>query len=102
MSFNLDDHHLLLHPSGTNFNGGFTIRDLSAGDSVLLSGPSLGDAGVKNISHAQFFKAEKLADNTYILYDYDHPETLESRQYWPIFATVVGASGGLLYNNYGY
>lgn len=46
--------------------------------------------------------AEKLADNTYILYDYDHPETLESRQYWPIFATVVGASGGLLYNNYGY
>lgn len=46
--------------------------------------------------------AEKLADNTYILYDYDHPETLESRQYWPIFATVVGASGGLLFNNYGY
>lgn len=46
--------------------------------------------------------AEKLADNTYIMYDYNHPETLESRQYWPIFATVVGASGGLLFNNYGY
>lgn len=46
--------------------------------------------------------AEKLKDDSYILYDYDHPETLESRQYWPIFATVVGASGGLLFNNYGY
>lgn len=45
---------------------------------------------------------EKLADDLYILYDYDHPETLESRQYWPIFATVIGASGGMLYNNYGY
>lgn len=46
--------------------------------------------------------AEKLADNTYIMYDYANPESLESRQYWPIFATVVGASGGLLFNNYGY
>lgn len=72
VSFNLDDHHLLLHPSGTNFNGGFTIRDLSAGDSVLLSGPSLGDAGVKNISHAQFFKAEKLADNSILLSEYNY------------------------------
>ena len=46
--------------------------------------------------------AEKCADDVYIMYDYAHPETLESRQYWPIFATVLGASNGLLFNNYGY
>lgn len=46
--------------------------------------------------------ADKLSPATYILYDYDNPESINSHQYWPIFATVLGASNGELFNNYGY
>lgn len=46
--------------------------------------------------------AEKLVDTDYILYDYSDPESINARQYWPIFATIVGKSNGLLFNNYGY
>ena len=46
--------------------------------------------------------ADKLSPATYILYDYNDPESINSHQYWPIFATVLGASNGELFNNYGY
>lgn len=46
--------------------------------------------------------ADKLVDTDYILYDYANPESINSHQYWPIFATVLGASNGELFNNYGY
>ena len=46
--------------------------------------------------------ADKLVDTGYILYDYSNPESINSHQYWPIFSTVVGASNGELFNNYGY
>lgn len=46
--------------------------------------------------------ADKLSPATYVLYDYDNPESINSHQYWPIFATVLGASNGELFNNYGY
>lgn len=46
--------------------------------------------------------SEKLARNAYVMYDYDKPEQLESRQYWPVFSTNIGTSNGLLWNNYGY
>ena len=46
--------------------------------------------------------ADKLSPASYILYDYDDPESINSHQYWPIFATVLGSSNGELFNNYGY
>ena len=46
--------------------------------------------------------ADKLVETDYILYDYSDPESINSHQYWPIFATVIGASNGELFNNYGY
>lgn len=46
--------------------------------------------------------SEKLASDSYVLYKYTDPETIESRQYWPIFSTIIGTSNGLLFNNYGY
>ncbi len=46
--------------------------------------------------------AEKLSPATYILYNYDDPESINSHQYWPIFSTILGSSNGLLFNNYGY
>lgn len=46
--------------------------------------------------------ADKLVDTDYVLYDYQDPESINSHQYWPIFSTVIGASNGALFNNYGY
>ena len=46
--------------------------------------------------------ADKLVDTDYILYNYEDPESINSHQYWPIFATIVGSSNGQLFNNYGY
>lgn len=46
--------------------------------------------------------SSKLVSTSYILYDYDNPESLNSRQYWPIFALTLGSSNGTLFNNYGY
>ena len=41
-----------------------------------------------------------LSESNYPIYVSD--EKLESRQYWPIFSTNIGASNGVLWNNYGY
>lgn len=45
-------------------------------------------------------KGNILSENNYPIYASD--EKLESRQYWPIFATNIAASNGTLWNNYGY
>lgn len=45
--------------------------------------------------------AEKLVDTAYELYSGD-PENINSHQYWPIFSSILGASNGALFNNYGY
>lgn len=68
---------------------GFRFDDTSSGS---------GDLWVS--AKCKFF--EKLTPATYILYDYDDPESINSHQYWPIFSTVLGASNGELFNNYGY
>ena len=43
-----------------------------------------------------------LAPANYLLYDVDHPEYLDSHQYWPIFSSNIGSSNGTLWNDYGY
>ncbi len=70
--FEMDGHEILVHPSGRNYNGGFTIKDVTAYNYNLHTELPLGSAGVKNLnlSMAQFFKIERLADNSVLLYEY--------------------------------
>jgi len=44
-----------------------------------------------------------LSDDYYFLYDYEHPEYLDSHQLWPIFTSdMMNAPEGYLWNDYNY
>ena len=91
-----------LQAGAKDFDGKDVVRGYVIDE---VYGFRLDDAGSKSgelwVSEKCKFN-EKLSPATYILYDYDDPESINSHQYWPIFATVLGASNGELFNNYGY
>ncbi len=69
--FDLNGHHLFIHASGTNYNGGFTIKDMSANKASLLSMAPLGAGGYyANPSVGAWFAVERI-DNSHVwLYEY--------------------------------
>lgn len=70
--FTLAGHKIFIHNSGTNYTGGFTIRDLTA-DQVITSVNPIGDMGYTtggNYSVANWLFAEKIDDNSYYIYQY--------------------------------
>lgn len=65
------DHEILAHPSGTNYNGGFSIKDVTADNSDLATFPPLGSQGYTlNASTGTFMRPVKMADNVYHLHTY--------------------------------
>ncbi len=69
--FTLCGHELFLHTSGTNYNGGFTIRDMSAAGEPILTVTPMGAGGYSaNVSVGAFFRVEKLDDSHAMLYEY--------------------------------
>jgi glycerophosphoryl diester phosphodiesterase len=69
--FVLAGHKLFIHASGTNYNGGFTVRDMSANCAPLLSVPVLGTGGYNaNPSVGAWFKVEPIDDNHCYVYEY--------------------------------
>ena len=69
--FVLAGHKLFIHSSGTNYNGGFTVKDMSAGCTSLLSVPVLGSGGYSaNPSVGAWFKVEPIDDNHCYVYEY--------------------------------
>lgn len=69
--FKLDDHELFLYTSGTNYNGGFTIRDMSADAAVLLTVPPMGTGGYNaNPSCGSFFRVVPVNSKCAIIYEY--------------------------------
>ena len=70
--FTLLGHEILVHPSGANYRGGFTIRDLTT-DSVLTTVAPIGDLGYTtggNYSTFNWIFAEKIDENSYYIYLY--------------------------------
>ena len=68
---NIKDHDLLVHPSGSNYNGGFTVRDMTSGQAPLVTFPALGSKGYDvNASTGTMMKAVKMADDVYHIYNY--------------------------------
>lgn len=68
---NIKDHDLLLHCSGTNYNGGFTVRDMTSDAAPLTTFDALGTGGYNvNASTGTMMKAVKVTDDTYHLYNY--------------------------------
>lgn len=70
--FTLSDHELFVHPSGSNYNGGWTLRDMSSSRcSALYTQEPLGSSGYNgNASVGEFFYFEKIDSVTVNLYEY--------------------------------
>ena len=71
MQFELAGHTLFVHPSSNNYNGGFTIKDLTSDQLDVLN---VGDFGngvlASNLSTGSFYHIEPIDDNHCYLYAY--------------------------------
>lgn len=70
--FTLSGHEILVYPSGANYRGGFSIKDLTM-DSALTSVDPIGDLGYVtggNYSTFNWLFAEKIDENSYYIYLY--------------------------------
>ncbi len=69
--FMLSDHEIFIHPSGSDYNGGFTIRDMTAGGTPIASMAPLGSLGREaNNSSAIFFTIERINEHNVNIYEY--------------------------------
>lgn len=69
--FILSGHEMFLHPSGSDYNGGFTIRDMTAGGESIASVAPLGSLGRDaNNSSAAFFTVERINEHSVNIYEY--------------------------------
>lgn len=75
-AFELDGHAMLIHPSGIDYAGGWTLRDMSAGGHVIFSRPALGNyesnrqSVVANPGYGVFFTVERLDEHTVDVFEY--------------------------------
>ena len=70
--FVLSGHEILVHPSGANYRGGFTIRDWED-NSVITSVAPIGDLGYStggNYSTFNWLFAEPIDESSYYIYSY--------------------------------
>lgn len=67
----IDGHRLVVHPSGANYAGGFTIRDISSDsiDVLNVTPPGIGSTSV-NLSAGQFFAVDSIDATHSFLYEY--------------------------------
>lgn len=69
--FTLDDHELFLYSSGTNYNGGFSIKDVTDFFRDIYSHDPIGSLGYNsNLSCGTFYWVERIDDQTCHLYQY--------------------------------
>lgn len=69
--FLLDGHELFLYTSGTNYNGGFSVRDMSANAAVIATVPPMGAGGYyANPSCGSFFRVVPVKMKCAIIYEY--------------------------------
>ena len=69
--FVLDGHELFLYTSGSNYNGGFTIRDMSANAAAIATVPPMGAGGYSaNPSVGSFFRVVPVNRQCVTVYEY--------------------------------
>lgn len=67
----IQGHDVLAYPSGTNYNGGMSLMDVTADNTVLATFPSLGSQGYTvNASTGTFMRPVKMGDDIYHLHHY--------------------------------
>ncbi len=69
--FELDGHKMFLYTSGSNYNGGFSIRDMSAEGTAVATIPPMGSGGYSaNPSVGSFFRVVPERGKSVIVYEY--------------------------------
>lgn len=73
--FTIGEQEMFVHPSGSHYNGGWSLRKLNTNKDFILSQEPLGDqgwgtAGSENGSCGEFFTVEKIDNYTVKLYEY--------------------------------
>lgn len=69
--FELDGHEMFLYTSGSNYNGGFSIRDMSAEATAVATIPPMGSGGYyANPSVGSFFRVVPERGKSVIVYEY--------------------------------
>lgn len=69
--FVLEGHEMFLYTSGTNYNGGYSVRDMSANGTAVLNVAPLGTGGyAANPSCGSFFRVVPETNSSVIVYDY--------------------------------
>lgn len=69
--FVLEGHEMFLYTSGTNYNGGFSVRDMSANNAAIANIAPLGTGGyTANPSCGSFFRVVPETNSSVIVYDY--------------------------------
>lgn len=69
--FELDGHEMFLYTSGTNYNGGFSIRDMSAEATAVATIPPMGSGGYyANPSVGSFFRIVPERGKSVIVHEY--------------------------------
>ena len=75
ITFKLGTQIMFVHPSGSNYNGGWTLRKMNGNKDVVLSQGAIGSKGwgtdgSENGSCGEFFTVEKIDNYTVKLYEY--------------------------------
>ena len=69
--FMLDGHEMFLYTSGSNYNGGFTIADMSANAAAVATIPPMGSGGYSaNPSVGSFFRVVPVDRQCVTVYEY--------------------------------
>lgn len=69
--FMLDGHEMFLYTSGSNYNGGFTIADMSANAAAVVTIPPMGSGGYSaNPSVGSFFSVVPVDRQCVTVYEY--------------------------------
>ena len=98
--FRLDGHEMFLYTSGTNYNGGFSIRDMSANGEALATIPPMGAGGyAANPSCGSFFRVAPVNDKCVTVYDYTMGNgyaayRVHTDEYVPNIVTLAASGNG--------
>ncbi len=71
VQFDLGGHTFFVHPSGANYNGGFTVRDMSSDQIDVLNIDDMGNGGLSsNLATGSFFQVEPIDGDHCYLYEF--------------------------------
>ncbi len=93
--FELAGHKLFVHPSGANYNGGFTIRDMSSDEIDVLNMGDMGSGGLaSNMATGSFYTVDVIDETQAMLYVYTMGNGYACYRLYTVSTAVEGDING--------